>query len=127
MGADGALHTDDELPLCDAVIDFVGSDATLATAASAVARQGLVVAVGLYGGRIPFGVGAVPHEAHFMSSIWGTRPQLGELLDLARREPSIVAPVETMPFTDAQIAHDRLRTGDVQGRLVLLINQAHAN
>lgn len=127
MGADGALDADEELPPCDAVIDFVASETTLATAASAVARQGLVVAVGLYGGRIPFGVGAVPHEAHFMSSIWGTRPQLGELLDLARREPSIVAPVETMPFTDAQLAHDRLRIGDVQGRVVLLINQAHAN
>ena len=127
MGADGALDADDELPLCDAVIDFVGSDATLAAAASAVVRQGLVVAVGLYGGHIPFGVGAVPHEARFMSSIWGSRAQLGELLDLARREPSVVAPVETVPFTDAQLAHDRLRAGDVQGRLVLLIDQAHAN
>ncbi len=127
MGADGAFDTEDELPRFDAVIDFVALDATLATAASAVFRQGLVVAVGLYGGRVPFGVGAVPHEARFMSSIWGTRPQLGELLDLARREPSIVAPVETMPFTDAQLAHDRLRAGDVEGRLVLMVDQAHAN
>lgn len=62
-----------------------------------------------------------------MSSIWGTRSQLGELLDLARREPSVVAPVETVPFTDAQLAHERLSTGDVKGRLVLLIDQAHAN
>ena len=127
MGADGAFDADDELPLFDAVVDFVALDATLATAASAVARRGLVVAVGLYGGRVPFGVGAVPHEARFMSSIWGTRTQLGELLDLARREPSIIAPVETMALTDAQVAHDRLRAGDVEGRLVLLIDQAHAN
>ncbi|WP_419924165.1 alcohol dehydrogenase catalytic domain-containing protein [Candidatus Poriferisocius sp.] len=127
LGADGAFDADDDLPLFDAVVDFVALDATLALAAGAVARRGLVVAVGLYGGRVPFGVGAVPHEARFMSSIWGTRPQLGELLDLARREPSIIAPVETMAFTDAQVAHDRLRAGDVQGRLVLLIDQAHAN
>ena len=127
MGADGALDTDAELPLCDAVVDFVGSDGTLAAATGAVSKQGLVVAVGLYGGRVSFGVGAVPHEAKFMSSIWGTRPQLGELLDLARREPTIIAPVETVPFTDAQLAHNRLRAGDVEGRLVLLINQSHIN
>jgi len=127
VGADKTLGLVDELPPCDAVVDFVGSSVTLGAAAGAVRRQGLVVAVGLYGGRIPFGVGAVPHEARFMSSIWGTRSQLGELLDLARREPSVVAPVETVPFTDAQLAHERLSTGDVKGRLVLLIDQAHAN
>ena len=127
MGADGALDADDERPQCDVVIDFVGRDATLAVAAGAVAKEGLVVAVGLFGGRIPFGLGAVPHEARFMSSIWGSRTQLAELLDLARREPSIVAPVETVPLSDAQLAHDRLRAGDVRGRLVLLIDQAHAN
>lgn len=127
IGADKALDADDEVPPCDVIIDFVGSDTTLATATTAVAKQGLVVTVGLFGGRIPFGLGAVPHEARFMSSIWGSRSQLAELLDLARREPSIVAPVETVPFTDAQLAHDRLRAGDVQGRLVLVIDQAHAN
>ena len=127
FGADGAVGSADELPPCDVVIDFVGSDATLAAAATAVAKQGLVVAVGLFGGRIPFGLGAVPHEARFMSSIWGSRSQLAQLLDLAHREPSIVAPVETVPLADAQLAHDRLRAGDVQGRLVLLIDQAHAN
>jgi len=127
VGADKTLGLVDELPPCDAVVDFVGSSVTLGAAAGAVRRQGIVVAVGLYSGRIPFGVGAVPHEARFMSSIWGTRSQLGELLDLARREPSVVAPVETVPFTDAQLAHERLSTGDVKGRLVLLIDQAHAN
>jgi len=119
LGADGAFGPDDERPPCDVVIDFIGSDSTLATAADAVAKRGLVAVVGLYGGRIPFGLGAVPHEAQFMSSFWGSRGQMDELLDLARREPSIVAPVETLPLAEAQIAHDRLRAGDVKGRLVL--------
>ena len=43
-----------------------------------------------------------------------------ELLDLARREPSIVPGVETLPLADAQRAHERLRAGDVPGRLVLV-------
>ncbi len=103
----------------DVVLDFVGADATLAAAATLVKRQGLVVVVGLFGGRIPFGIGAVPHEARFMSSIWGTNTELGELLQLAQRE-SIVGTVEALPLEQAQQAHDRLHAGDVAGRFVLV-------
>ena len=120
-GAHSAYGPDDELPACDFVIDFIGSEATLTTAAGAVARRGLVAVVGLYGGRIPFGFGAVPHEARFMSSVWGSRAQLDELLELAGREPSILNPVETLPLDDAQTAHDRLRAGEVKGRIVLTV------
>jgi alcohol dehydrogenase, propanol-preferring len=103
----------------DAVIDFVGADATLATAVANVRRQGLVVVVGLFGGRVPFGLGAVPHEARLMSSIWGSNGELGELLDLARREP-LEYTVEVLPLSEANQAHDRLRRGDVNGRFVLV-------
>ena len=120
-GAHSAYGPDDELPECDFVIDFIGSEVTLTTAAGAVARRGLVAVVGLYGGRIPFGFGAVPHEARFMSSVWGSRAQLDELLELAGREPSILNPVETLPLDDAQTAHDRLRAGEVKGRIVLTV------
>ena len=120
-GAHAAYGPGDELPAFDFVIDFIGSEATLAAAAGAVARRGLVTVVGLYGGRIPFGFGAVPHEARFMSSVWGSRAQLDELLALAAREPSILNPVETLPLEDAQAAHDRLRAGDVSSRVVLTV------
>jgi alcohol dehydrogenase, propanol-preferring len=103
----------------DVVLDFVGADTTLQGAARMVKRQGLVVVVGLFGGRIPFGIGAVPHEARFMSSIWGTNAELGELLQLAQRE-SIAGTVEVLPLEQAQLAHDRLRAGDVAGRFVLV-------
>ena len=120
-GAHHAYGPGDELPPFDFVIDFIGSEATLATAAGAVARLGLVAVVGLYGGRIPFGFGAVPHEARFMTSVWGSRGQLDELLDLAGREPSVLNPVETLRLEDAQTAHDRLRAGDIKGRVVLTV------
>ena len=122
-GAHSAFAPGDDMGSFDFVIDFIGAEATLAAAAASVARQGLVVVVGLYGGRIPFGFGAVPHEARFMSSVWGSRSQLDELLDLARREPSVLNPVQTLPLAEAQAAHDRLRSGDVQGRLVLTISR----
>ena len=104
----------------DVVIDFIGAEATLVAARDLVRRRGMVVVVGLAGGRLPFGFAAVPHEARFLTSVWGSRAQLDELLALARREPSIVQPVETLPLSDAQLAHDRLRAGDVRGRLVLV-------
>lgn len=104
----------------DVVLDFAGVEPTLAVARDMVRRRGLVAVVGLGGGRIPFGFAAVPHETRFMTSVWGSRSQLDELLDLARREPSIVQPVEVLPLTEAQTAHDRLRSGDVRGRIVLV-------
>ncbi|MDE0067632.1 MAG: alcohol dehydrogenase catalytic domain-containing protein [Acidimicrobiaceae bacterium] len=125
IGAHAAASPDDDLSAADVVIDFVGARATLTTAAAVVARRGMVAVVGLRGGRIPFGFGAVPHEARFLSSIWGSRSQLDELLDLARREPSIIQPVETLPLAEAQQAHDRLRAGEARGRIVLIANPNH--
>ena len=103
----------------DAIIDFVGAQPTLESAVQRVNRRGIVIAVGLYGGRVPFGVGAVPHEARLMSSIWGTVPELGELLAFAQRHP-LQYTVEALPLDRAEEAHQRLRTGDVAGRLVLV-------
>lgn len=121
IGAHEAVGPDDGIGTADVVLDFLGAESTMAIAAGAVRRQGLVAVVGLFGGRIPFGLGAVPHEARFMSSFWGSRAQLDELLDLARSEPSVVQPVETLPLSDAQLAHDRLRRGGLKGRLVLTV------
>ena len=120
IGAAEAIGPADELGPVDAVIDFAATDATLALAAGAVRRRGTVVVVGLGGGRLSFGFAAVPHEARFLTSVWGSRAELDELLALARREPAIVQPVERLPLADAQLAHDRLRAGQVRGRLVLV-------
>ncbi|MFW2383508.1 MAG: alcohol dehydrogenase catalytic domain-containing protein [Acidimicrobiales bacterium] len=103
----------------DVVLDFIGAEETLRIAADHAARLGVVAVVGLAGGTIPFGFGSVPFETSFVASVWGSRAQLDELLDLARREPSIVQPVEVMPLARADEAHQRLRSGDLKGRIVL--------
>jgi propanol-preferring alcohol dehydrogenase len=118
LGAEAAAHPDDLEGPFDAVLDFVGSDASLARAAELVDRKGVAIVIGLFGGRIPFGLGAVPHEAHFLSSIWGSRDELAELIALAQSEP-LEATIETMPLADAQTAHDRVRAGEARGRIVL--------
>jgi propanol-preferring alcohol dehydrogenase len=119
LGAESAAAPGDLEGAFDVVLDFVGAQDSLETATRLVDRKGLLVVIGLFGGRIPFGLGAVPHEAHLMSSIWGSLAELGELIELAQREP-LQYTIETMPLADAQAAHDRLRSGAAQGRLVLV-------
>jgi propanol-preferring alcohol dehydrogenase len=114
--ATGALAEGDSY---DLIIDFIGAASTLEVAAGAIGKLGVVSVVGLAGGTVPFGFGAVPLEASFVASVWGSRGQMDELLDLARREPTIVAPVEVLPLADAEQAHQRLRSGDIKGRVVL--------
>lgn len=103
----------------EVVLDFVGSDDSLAHAARLVNRQGVAIVIGLFGGRIPFGLGGVPHEAHFLSSIWGSRDELAELIDLAQRE-RLEYTIDTMPLDRAQEAHDLVRRGEARGRIVLV-------
>ena len=121
IGAHQSVHADDlgDVAPADVVIDFIGNDPTLINAANHVARQGLVIVVGLGLGRIPFGFGAVPHEARFMSSVWGSRSELDDLLACVRREPMLVRDVDVLPLAAAQDAHDRLRAGQTRGRIVL--------
>lgn len=118
LGADEAAAPDDLEGPYNAVLDFVGAEDSLARAAELVDRQGVAMVIGLFGGRIPFGLGAVPHEAHFLSSIWGSRDELAELIDLANRE-RLQYTIDTMPLEQAQEAHDLIRSGRARGRIVL--------
>jgi alcohol dehydrogenase, propanol-preferring len=119
LGASEAARPADFSGPYDAVLDFVGSDDSLSEMARLVGRQGVAVVIGLFGGRIPFGMGAVPHEAHFLSTIWGSREELAELIALAQRE-RLQYTIDTMPLRDAQAAHDLMRSGQARGRIVLV-------
>lgn len=120
LGAHAAVGPDEVDGNFDAIVDFVGAQATLETLGSHVARQGIGVVVGLFGGRIPFGLGAIANEARLTTSIWGTRGQLTELIDYAAKHP-LSNPIETMPLDQVQQAHDRLASGAASGRIVLTV------
>lgn len=121
LGADIACGADELSGKYDAVIDFVGADATMTAAASNIGRQGIIVVVGLWGGRIEFGVGVLPSETVLTTSIWGSLGELKELLEFAQNHPLHHA-VEPMPFEQAQHAHDLLRAGSIKGRAVLVMD-----
>jgi len=118
LGAEQAAAPEELEGPYTAVLDFVGSEDSLTQAARLADRKGIALVIGLFGGRIPFGLGAVPHEAHFMSSIWGSRDELAELIALAQREP-LAYTIDTMPLERAQEAHDLVRSGQARGRIVL--------
>ena len=119
VGADEVASPTELDGTFDAIIDFVGAQNTLELMAKNIARQGTAVLVGIFGGKIPFGFGAVPHEARFMTSIWGTQGQLGELLALANKH-ELKHSVEAIPLANAQQAHERLTAGTVAGRIALV-------
>lgn len=119
----GADHAVKELPAgvkYDAIIDFVGANPTMQAAAGVVNRQGILVVVGLAGGRLEFGVGVIPSETVITSSIWGSLEEMKELLEFVKTE-GVAHLVETMPLDDAQEALDRLRRGEIRGRVVLTV------
>jgi len=118
LGADVTTASPDALPPARAVFDLVGSSDTLGHAIRLVEPGGIVMLVGEAGGELPFGMSSTPHEAFVTTSVWGSRRDLEDVLDLARRD-QIRWTVETMPLEQVHRAVDRLRRGDVAGRLVL--------
>lgn len=100
------------------VIDFVGADPTMATAAASVGKQGLFVLVGLAGGSTPVSFMGLSPETTFRTSTWGNRNELAEVVDLARAGV-ITGEVEQHPLADINEVFERLERGEVAGRAVL--------
>lgn len=126
LGADvGLLATTADLTrsglggAADVVLDFVGSDGTLAHASEVVAPGGAVVLVGEAGGHLPFGFDTPTIEAWVTTVAWGSPDDLRQVVRLARRH-RLRWTTEPMPLTEAATAHDRLRAGEVPGRIVLV-------
>lgn len=102
-----------------AVIDFVGIDPTMALGAGALGRGGLFVLVGLAGGSFPFSFFSLPSETAMMTSNWGTRNELEEVLALAR-SGRLVSTIEKHPLSEINEVFQRLATGQIAGRAVLV-------
>ncbi|WP_370416539.1 NAD(P)-dependent alcohol dehydrogenase [Streptomyces fradiae] len=103
----------------EVVLDFVGAPPTATAAGAMVAVEGDVTIVGLGGGTLPVGFGALPYEATVTAPYWGTRAELIEVLDLARAG-AVDVHVETYGMDEAPLAYERLHEGRVDGRAVVL-------
>lgn len=103
----------------DLVLDMVGSDTTLATAAGCVRQLGDLTIVGLGGGTLPVSFFGVPYECSVQTTYWGNRSELVEVLDLAAR--GLLTPdITTFPLEEAPAAYAGLAAGELSGRAVIV-------
>jgi propanol-preferring alcohol dehydrogenase len=100
------------------VLDFVGSDTTLALAARVLGTGGHVTIVGIGGGTFPMASG-LPLEWSVSRISNGTIPELHEVVELARAG-AISLEVERLRLDDALEGYRRLRAGEVVGRAVVV-------
>ncbi|MGI5132824.1 NAD(P)-dependent alcohol dehydrogenase [Pseudonocardia sp. CA-107938] len=103
----------------DVVVDCVGSDETLALAASVVRTLGDLTIVGIAGGTLPVSFFGLPYEASVQTTYWGSRSELVEVLDLGAR--GLVRAASTVyDLEHAVDAYHDLREGRLDGRAVVV-------
>ena len=103
----------------DAVIDFVGTDDTLALACKVVAQRGIVALLGLLGGSVPFGFFSMAPEASLTTVVASSVLDLQEVVRLGQ-QGKIASRVKTYPLSAINDALDDLRAGRVQGRAAVI-------
>ena len=104
----------------DAVFDFVGHQATADVAAKLVGKISDIVMVGLGPGAVPVGIFTVPGGTSVRAPVWGTLPELYEVLDLARTG-AITVMTERFSLEDAPRAYERLHARTLRGRAVIVM------
>jgi propanol-preferring alcohol dehydrogenase len=129
LGADHAFASDADAAArireltdgrgADVVFDFVGAEPTAALAQSSVAVAGEIVMIGVSTGAVPVGYLTVPFDVSVRVVNWGTRAELIEVVELARRGAIEIA-VEEFSMADAPVAYERLHAGEIRGRAVVV-------
>ena len=108
-----------------AILDLVNGSGTARAAHDALAKGGKLVMVGLFGGELTIPLPFMPIRAITMQgSFVGTPGDLRELVALAGSGELPPLPIETLPQRDADAALQRLKHGQVTGRLVLVAEPA---
>jgi propanol-preferring alcohol dehydrogenase len=129
VGADETILADDDATTtvramtadigADVVLDFVGADDTLRFGASVARSLGHLTLIGIAGGTLPLGFFTVPYELSVATTYWGSRPELMEVVELARRG-QIRPHVHLFALDDAGGVYDAMRSGTLSGRAVVV-------
>ena len=129
VGAHEAIISDDSAPDAirkmtdcqgaEVVFDFVGAAPTVKTAAACAAVEGQIQVVGIGGGAVPVGFGSTKYDVSVQAPYWGSRSELVEVLELARRG-QVEVEVETFSLDEAPRAYELLEEGKIRGRGVVV-------
>lgn len=130
VGAHDVVISDSEAPLqlrravgtggATLVLDFVGVQATIDLAMAVAGSQSDVTIVGVGDGRAAAEVGFFrgAYETNVAVTYWGSRPELIELIELAR-QGVIHTEVERFDLESGVEAYRRMMNGDLRGRAVI--------
>ena len=104
----------------DAVVDFVGSEATASLGVRILAKRGVLVVVGLFGGAVtvPLPLFSLKHIS-ILGSALGSLQEMSALMEIVRGGTLPPIPIETRPLETAQQSLRDLEEGRVIGRVVL--------
>lgn len=101
-------------------IDFVNNSNTARTGFDALGKGGRLVLVGIAGGELDISLASMIFTARtVIGTNTGSLQDLRDVVALAQAGKLQPIPVETVPFTAANDAVQRLKKGDVIGRLIL--------
>jgi propanol-preferring alcohol dehydrogenase len=103
----------------NAVFDFVGVNPTMALAQSVAALEADVTIVGIGGGSMNLGFGAIAYDVAVRIPYWGSRSELIEVLDLARAG-KIDVEVQQYSLDDGATAYEDLAANTIRGRAVIV-------
>lgn len=103
------------------VLDMVGINPTLQSAAQVARVRGHITIVGLGGGALPVNFHSVPHECSVASPYWGSIPELMEVVELAKAG-KIKLLLEHFPLDRVAEAYHLLHDGKIPGRAVITPN-----
>ena len=106
---------------CDAVLDFVGSDATVATSIGVLAKLATYAVIGAANGKLDVPImGAIAGKnATIISFIGGTDADTRAAIDLGD-QGLLRNDVEFFDLADSQKAFDRLAAGEMVGRGIIV-------
>lgn len=128
-GADVTVRSDDDAAAqvraatggrgADVVLDFVGAAATMELGRAVVRNSGDLTLIGAAGGMMEVGFYNLPYEASLQSTVWGSRSELVEVLELGAR--GLLRPtISTYGLDEAVGVYKQMADGTLRGRAVIV-------
>ncbi len=103
-----------------AIVDFVNNEATSTAAFSMLQKNGVMVMVGLFGGKLTFSNPVVAlKNLTIRGSYTGSLSELRELIDIVREKKLKSIPVKTYKLDAADELLAKVKRGEITGRAVV--------
>ncbi|MBW2424866.1 MAG: alcohol dehydrogenase catalytic domain-containing protein [Deltaproteobacteria bacterium] len=104
----------------EAILDFVGVDATMGLALASARPGGSIAIVGAGGGKTSIGWGLLPNDCELFIPLGGTTADLHEVVAMAQAG-QLRIDIERFSFDRTAFAYAQVEAGVVDGRAVVML------